>query len=97
MRELNQIKKPSSFIKKMFPAEMVRKLKLCDGKLSNLLQTFQVCRRTIVCFTGVTYGLQVALVIDARLEQIEANKSRRDRDQCEDQSGVLECGDSDPC
>lgn len=84
-------------MKKIFPTEMVRRLKQCDGKLSNLLQTFQVCRRSIARFTGVTYRLQIALDIDARLAQIKVNKSRHDSDQHEDQTGALVWGDSDSC
>jgi hypothetical protein len=79
--------------------ETVRRVKKCDGKLSNLIQTFQVCRQSIVRFTGVTvtYRMQVALAIDARLEQIKVNKSRRDSDQHEDQTSGLIRGDSDSC
>jgi len=80
-------------------SETLRRVKKCDGKLSNLIQTFQVCRRPIVRFTGVTYYLQIALAIDARLEQIKVNKSRCDSDQHEDQtdSNALVRGDSDSC
>jgi hypothetical protein len=54
---------------------MARTVKQCDGKLSNLLQSFEVCLRFIIRFTSVTYRLQVALAIDARLEQIKVNKN----------------------
>jgi len=62
---------------------MVRSIKQCDGKLSNLLQTFEVCRpfaRPFHSFSSVTHRLQIALVVDARLEQIKISKSYQERD-----------------
>jgi len=60
---------------------MARRVKQCDGKLSNLLQTFEVRRwlKFFVRFTGVNHHLQVAIAIDARLEQIKFNKKSRRR------------------
>jgi hypothetical protein len=59
--------------------DIIGTVKQCDGKLSNLLQTFQVCHQStlIVCFNGVTHGLQLALIIDERLEQIKVIKDSR--------------------
>ena len=66
--------------------DMGQTVKQCDGKLSNLLQTFQVCRQFVVRFTVVTHRLQVALAIDARLEQIKAIKKYQERGSHNDTS-----------
>jgi hypothetical protein len=51
-RELEQSKKVRSTMKRIIlRKDMARRVKQCDGKLSNLLQTFQVCRFFIICFT----------------------------------------------
>jgi hypothetical protein len=58
MRELEQCKKERSTLKKIIlRKDMARRVKQCDGKISNLLQTFEVRRwykfvtlaLTIVC------------------------------------------------
>jgi len=78
MRELKQCKKERSTLKKIIlRKDMARRVKQCDGKISNLLQTFEVRRwfKFFVRFTGVNHRLQVALAIDARLEQVKVNKN----------------------
>jgi hypothetical protein len=74
--ELEQSKKVRSTVKRIvFRKDMGRRVKQCDGKLSNLLQTFEVCHWHVVYFTGKTHRPQIALAIDARLEQIKINKN----------------------
>ena len=78
MRELEQCQKETSILKKIIlRKDMARRVKQCDGKLSNLLQTFEVRHwsKFFVRFTGVNHRLQVALAIDARLEQVKLNKN----------------------
>jgi hypothetical protein len=80
MRELEQCKKERSILKKIIlRKDMARRVKQCDGKISNLLQTFEVSRwfKFFVRFTGINHRMQVALAIDARLEQVKVNKNSR--------------------
>jgi hypothetical protein len=81
-RELGQRSSSSTLKWVILRKDKVQRVKRCDGKLSNLLQTFEVCRRIGRQFhgsKGVTHRLQIALTMDARLEQIKINKSYQEQ------------------
>lgn len=54
--------------------DLLRKVKKCDGKLSNVLQTFQVCDRFIMRVICPTRCLQIRLMMDARFTQLADQK-----------------------
>ena len=65
--------------------DMVRSIKQCDGRLSNLLQTFEVCRPfgcSFHSFSSITRRLQIALLVDARFEQLKISQSYQEWDSC---------------
>jgi hypothetical protein len=57
-RELEQTKKAKSAVKRIIlHKDTAQRVKQCDDKLSNLLQTFEVCRQFVIHFPGLTHGL----------------------------------------
>jgi hypothetical protein len=70
--------------------DMARSIRQYEGRLTNLLRNFEVCRpfgRPFRSFSRVTHRLQIALVVDARFEQISMSYQERDSSCNNDSSG----------
>lgn len=75
---LKQSKEIGSIKQILLRKELQQKVKQYDGKLSNVVQRFQVCHRfSLIPITLPTLHLQVTLALDTRFAQLADQKGNK--------------------